>query len=131
MILVSLLACLLLLFAFIGTAWAFAINPTISVSPHTVISDSLGCAAVTAAGKGFTHSTASTPNFADFRVTGDTYGSAFVAGGQDQLVSNRGTFSGDVVTICGLGLPEDVINIVAFDFATGVPSNTVQIESDT
>lgn len=125
-----LLTSLLLLLAFVGTASAFYLNPHISVSPSTVTSDSFGCAAVHVSGYGFTHSTASTPNFADFRVS-DTYGAASVAGGEVQQVNTQGKFSGDVLTICGLGLPEDVVNIWAFDNATGVPSNTVRIESDT
>jgi len=118
----------LLLVAFAGSASAYYLNPHIAASPSNVISDVSGCAAVNVSGYGFTHSTASTPNFADFRVS-DTYGAATTAGGDVQQVNNRGRFSG-VLTICGLGLPEDTINIVAFDFATGVPSNTVHIESD-
>jgi hypothetical protein len=124
-----LLTSLLLLVAFVGTASAYYLNPHIAASPFHIISDVSGCAAVNVSGYAFTHSTASTPNFAEFRVS-DTYGAASTAGGDVQQVNNRGRFSG-VLTICGLGLPEDTINIVAFDFATGVPSNTVHIESDT
>jgi hypothetical protein len=131
MTVVPVIASLLLLMAFVGSASASGLRPRISVTPHHAFADVNGCITVKISGSGFTHSTASVSNTADF--TGDDslgYRLTFSPDAAD--VNANGNFS-QADTVCSPEapfLPNDTFTICAIDDYSGLSSNCVNVRVD-
>jgi hypothetical protein len=128
---VPVIACLLLLMAFVGSASASGLRPRISVTPHHAFADVNGCITVKISGSGFTHSTTTISNTADF--TGqDSVGYPLTFNPDAADVNANGNFS-TLDTVCSPAapfLPNDTFTICAIDDYSGLSSNCVNVRVD-
>jgi hypothetical protein len=133
--LIAVIGCLLLLAAFMGSASAFTVKPHLSATPHHVVTDSTGCAAVKVKGSGYTESTNTVTNYA-YLTLSDSDTNATPYFGNDGLpydnvpVNKEGKFSDTLLICADFVYPGDVFDIGSADYDTGQTSNTVLIRAD-